>query len=371
MDSSVKYEKFGTSENDPKFKRFYQDTRFRIAGCTVAAITIAVVFAIVLAVVLTTQLTSHDVYVCEESTQVEADGLKVTTLKISEEALQGEYVGSCGGIEFQSTVNDSYIYLSVTTTSGEAVVTVLSAVNLSMTMMGASSMTFLVMGNQTGSAKYVDYDVPEKYVSMMDSIMMGQAKMSDDVLQLLNKTVNETRQSALENLAMSQETLLIIEAANALGDIYSGSRYPSLMNFYLLALQLSSARSRSTPKSQDVVTNSRRRRQTCTQPRHCSQNANDGYFCADQCSQNDFGGDVCAVESCPFVYEGRRYTNECNGLCGPDCCCWKSICDDCCLHTFCLTHDDCCNERGFYTWTCFAVLWNAIRGFSCSDIFDC
>ena len=58
--------------------------------------------------------------------------------------------------------------------------------------------------------------------------------MSNEVLQQLdNKTVDETRQSSLENLAFSQEVLLIIEAAKALGNKgVQGSDYPSAMSFY-------------------------------------------------------------------------------------------------------------------------------------------
>ena len=64
--------------------------------------------------------------------------------------------------------------------------------------------------------------------------------MTDDVLQMLdNKTVNETRQSMLYNLAMSYEATLIIEAAQALGDHgIMGMDYPSVMSFYQFALRL-------------------------------------------------------------------------------------------------------------------------------------
>ena len=53
----------------------------------------------------------------------------------------------------------------------------------------------------------------------MQSMIIGQRNMSQEDLQELdNETVNETRQSSLENLALSQEALLIIEAARAFDD---------------------------------------------------------------------------------------------------------------------------------------------------------
>ena len=69
----------------------------------------------------------------------------------------------------------------------------------------------------------------------------------DYVLQKLdNKTVNETCQSVLYNLAMSYEATLNIEAAQALGDRgIMGMDYPSVMTFYQLALHLANVRERN------------------------------------------------------------------------------------------------------------------------------
>ena len=74
----------------------------------------------------------------------------------------------------------------------------------------------------------------------MESIIAGDRKMTDDMLQKLdNKTVNETCQSVLYNLARSYEIILIIEAAQALGDRgIMGMDYPSVMSFYQLALYI-------------------------------------------------------------------------------------------------------------------------------------
>ena len=48
-------------------------------------------------------------------------------------------------------------------------------------------------------------------MNLMESIMAGNGKMIDDMLQKLdNKNMNETRQSVFYNLAMSYEATLII-----------------------------------------------------------------------------------------------------------------------------------------------------------------
>ena len=64
-----------------------------------------------------------------------------------------------------------------------------------MTMMGVESANFLVMENQPGQEKYVDYVIPKNLTNFMQSIMVGQENMSNEVLQQLdNETVDQTCQ---------------------------------------------------------------------------------------------------------------------------------------------------------------------------------
>ena len=89
----------------------------------------------------------------------------------------------------------------------------------------------MMMKNQA----YVDYVVPKAYVHLIQSAMeLGE--IPSEVLQLMNNsTVNETRQLVLENLAMSQESLLIINATKALGDLeVHGADYRMAMRQYLI-----------------------------------------------------------------------------------------------------------------------------------------
>ena len=185
--------------------------------------------------------------------------------------------------------------------------------------------------------------------------MAGNRKMTDDMLQKLdNKTVNETRQSVLYNLAMSYEAVLIIEAAQALGERgIMGMDYPSVMSFYQLALRLASIRNLESDieyKAGDNLApdsrgyNQQRRAESCPRP----------------------GGTTCQSGRCPF----RRYSNDCFGMCGRGCSCWSIVCGDCCVHQYCLTHDECCARRGFLTVTCFSVIFRKPFS-SCTDTFRC
>jgi hypothetical protein len=224
-----------------------------------------------------------------------------------------------------------------------------------MTMMGVNNTDFLLMErDQQDHIDYNDYVIPRDAKSLMESIMSGNGKMTDDVLQMLdNKTVNETRQSVLYNLAMSYEATLIIEAAQALGDRkIMGMDYPSVMSFYQFALRLASTRDISGARV------SKAKDSFASDPRGYQHRQKRAVLCDN--------GATCSSGRCPF----RKYDNDCFGMCGPSCTCWDFVCDDCCIHQYCRTHDQCCHDAGFFSLTCFSV---AVRKpfASCTDTFRC
>ena len=185
--------------------------------------------------------------------------------------------------------------------------------------------------------------------------MSGNGKMTDDVLQMLdNKTVNETRQSVLYNLAMSYEATLIIETAQALGDRgIMGMDYPSVMSFYQFALRL-------------VVTRNMITGATETKAKDSFSSDSKGYHRQQRnvrCSSN---GASCPAGRCPFRSEG----NNCFGMCGPQCTCWSFVCGDCCVQQYCRTHDQCCADRGFFSFACLSVAWRVL-GSRCSQTYRC
>ena len=108
-------------------------------------------------------------------------------------------------------MNATYAVLSITTTTGEYIVYIVHPLASNMTMMGVNNTDFLLMerNEQDHNIDYEDYVIPRNAKSLMESIISGNRKMTNDVLQMLdNKTVNETRQSVLYNLAMSYEATL-------------------------------------------------------------------------------------------------------------------------------------------------------------------
>ena len=285
-----------------------------------------------------------------KSDQPSPSGLSSDTT-VTQEQLQGEYYGTEGGIQFSSTVNATYVVLSITATTGEHVVYIVHPLASNMTMMGVNDTNFLVMEhNQQNRINYDDYVIPRDAMNLMESIMAGNGTMTDDMLQKLdNKTMNETRQSVLYNLAMSYEATLIIEAAQALGDRgIMGVDYPSVMSFYQLALRLASFRDNEAGDS------------------FASDSSSRGYQHRQQRSVRCNNGATCPAGRCPF----RRGDNDCFGMCGKGCSCWSFVCGDCCVQQYCLTHDQCCLDRGFFSFACLSVAWRVL-GSQCSQTYSC
>ena len=45
--------------------------------------------------------------------------------------------------------------------------------------------------------------------------------------------------------------------------------------------------------------------------------------------------------------------NQCFGMCGPGCSCWKWVCGDCCWHKGCAAHDSDCRKCSWRNpWAC-------------------
>ena len=352
MDSSVKYQKFVvTQEDGAGAKKSESSSVCLIAILVVLSLLAIAVICTAIGIGVGLSLTRG------RSDQPSPSGLSSDTT-VTQEQLQGEYYGTEGGIRFSSTVNATYVVLSITTTTGEYVLYIVHPLASNMTMMGVNDTNFLVMENdQKDHIDYDDYVIPKDAMNLMESVMSGNTKMTDDMLQKLdNKTMNETRQSVLYNLAMSYEATLIIEAAQALGDRgIMGMDYPSVMSFYQLALRLANARENKDTEYDGTGSELDTREYQHRQKR------------ATRCSSN---GATCAPGQCPYRLVVGDYRNDCFGLCGYGCSCWSFVCGDCCIHQYCLTHDDCCRRRGFWSWSCLSVAWRVL-GSRCSQSYRC
>ena len=354
MDSSVKYQKFQVTQegghHDAKQSAKYASSSTCLLTALLVVLSLLAIAAICTAIGIGVGVSLNR----SRSEQPEPSGLSSDTT-VTQEQLQGEYYGTEGGIRFSSTVNATHVVLSVTTTSGEHIVYIIHPLVSNMTMMGVNGTNFMLMeNNQQDHIDYDEYVIPRDAINQIESIMAGNGKMTDEILQKLdNKTVNETRQSVLYNLAMSYKAVLIIEAAQALGDRgIMGMDYPSVMSFYQFALRLASIRDLESGTKYKVKDN-------------ISPDSR-GYQHRQQRAVLCNNGATCSSNRCPF----RKYDNDCFGMCGPGCTCWDFVCDDCCVHQYCLTHDQCCADVGFYTLTCFSV---AVRKpfASCTDTFSC
>jgi hypothetical protein len=343
MDSSVKYQKFVVTQEDGGAKKSAKSS----SVCLTAVLMILSLLAI--AVVCTAIGIGVGVSLTRtNSDQPPPSGLSSDTT-VTQQQLQGEYYGTEGGIRFTSTVNATYAVLSITTTSGEYVVYIVHPLASNMTMMGVNDTNFLVMERIQGNRiNYDDYIIPRDAMNLMGSIMAGNGKMTDDMLQKLdNKTVNETRQSVLYNLAMSYKAVLIIEATQALGDRkIMGMDYPSVMSFYQFALRLANIREISEYEAGDSFASDSR-----------------GYQHRQQRAVRCNNGATCPSGRCP----GR---NGCFGMCGKGCYCWSHVCGDCCVHQYCLTHDQCCVDEGFFSSACLSVVWRVL-GSRCTETYNC
>ena len=342
--TGAKYEKF-TTKNEREYDKL------RKSSCTTKCLVLVVLIIVAAATIVAVSVAIGiriGIAIGDHDNEEECKtGLNAITVTQGE--LEGEYYGSNGGIRFQAIVNSTYFTLTITTITGEHVAFIIHPIELNMTMMGVNNTNFMIMENQPGRPKYDDYIVPEAAMNMIMSMMMGEMKMSDEMLkQLDNTTVNETRKHVLYTLAMSDEAILIIEAAQALGSLgVEGSQYPAAMRFYQFALQLAKAKESTEEESRlrlrntkSITKRSRKRSVLC-----CSNGA------------------TCASDACPTG-------DECFGMCGKGCWCWSFVCGDCCVHEYCRSHDQCCDEHGFFSSACFSIAWNILIS-ECTDTYVC
>lgn len=348
MDSSVKYKKFAVTDGDLDTEKPSDHDKIRsgqkcvIIGALLTIALVAVISALAIGI-------GVGVSVSQSKQTAPSGGL--STITVTDEQLEGYYYSqNSGGIYFLSTSNSTHVVLLITTTDGQQIVYIVHPVVSNMTIMGVNDTNFMIMENQPDRPKYDDYVIDRDAMDMMMSLMDGRVNMSDRVMQHLdNTTVNETRVSVLQRLATSEKAILIIEAARALGDQgVQGTDYSSAMNFYLFAIQLGNlGAGDSTATGAISDTNALQRRK-----RYGQTTCNNGA--------------ECSPGRCPF----RKYSNDCFGMCGPNCLCWGFVCGDCCVHQYCLTHDQCCADEGFFSWACLSVAWRVL-GSRCTSTYGC
>ena len=207
-------------------------------------------------------------------------------------SFQGEYYGDEGGIQFESSVNDTHIHFKVSTIGGELVLLIIRPVETPMMMFEVNDTAFLTVKNEQWPDD--EYVIPKAYTNDMESIMMGFEAMTNEMLDKMdNETVSEKSHNSLESLTMSSQASLIIEAALALGETgLTGADSQAAMKFYTIALKLQNARNSVHP-----VTN---------MPSYSSGSERSLQRRSQQCSSNSA---ICPSGRCPY----KKDSNDCFG----------------------------------------------------------
>jgi len=252
--------------------------------------------------------------------------LKVTTL--TEYTVEGSYVEKVTGrgLHFISTTDS----LSITTLEGQPLLTAGRSVG-SMRLVSVGKDRFIQQKDEEGST---DYAVPASDVGGIMDIVPGTLEALVGRLQSVDGNVHSQKlQASTEELLTRSEVQLIERAAFALGGKgVTGLKYPSILPFYLATLQL-----------QRLLTNST---SVDYPPSHLySKHVSKRASCFETCPP------------CP--------NDNCLGMCGLACNCWRFLCGDCCYHLGCYDHDLCCRERFVQTACLFPF------GFSCGSHYQC
>ena len=152
-------------------------------------------------------------------------------------------------------------------------------------------------------------------------------------------------QTSVVQLLAHPAVQLLEPAALALGSDLgiTGEDEPAAMPFYTTALTLTEAHHRQQRGKLSTV-----------------EKTNPWDFFTDRVTtQGKYPN--CDIDTCPPCKE-----DECYGLCGYGCNCWKHVCKDCCYHKGCRDHDKCCRNRGFFDAACLFPFW-----FKCNKRFKC
>lgn len=176
-------------------------------------------------------------------------------------------------------------------------------------------------------AKNSDFFVPDAFAGILSS---GNKTVLRDLVHILNSSDSDNRLRDSAFTILSSEGKLLLDAVVALGNAgVTGVEYPSVLPFYMAALRLAQLVKKSNLSS------------------HVDRAPSQGETedCLDECPP------------CPY--------QQCLGMCGYGCNCWKWACGDCCYHLGCYEHDICCRKK-FVRTACLIPL-----NFKCESGYNC
>ena len=165
---------------------------------------------------------------------------------------------------------------------------------------------------------YVPDDVPQT-PDVRRTFLRRQKGMEE------HEALRNHYQQAMSELHYVPEVQLMERALAALGD--NSTRLEVLKPFYSLCFNLLKASDVETPPELKA-------------PRDLEDNSIDGEKKKRGCE--------------------KPKENNCRGMCGPECTCWKCFCGDCCWHRGCYEHHRCCKKKPYSSYCLLPV------GLTCS-----
>lgn len=137
-------------------------------------------------------------------------------------------------------------------------------------------------------------------------------------------------QTSMEKLRGKQEMQLLEHVSHALHD--EARHYPITRAFHVMSMSLLAAEHGKNTHARD------------TETAGLNNHRYTSIFDKKRGTCEDLRGDP------------RR--NKCMGMCGPKCWCWTIVCKDCCFHTGCYQHDQCCSKSRLSGYCLFPFFHN-------------
>lgn len=198
---------------------------------------------------------------------------------------------------------------------------------------------------ESGTAR--DYAIPKYHGSFAGTRDHGKFSHLLGKLKKLDRGAHtRVLQKSMQQVLTEPEIQLLRDAAVAMGQRgITGRGYPSALPLYMMAMRFS-----SNPSSTITTDDHPQRDLFDEKPEH--------FFTRMKRSSQ-----TC-LSKCPPCKD-----QECLGLCGRGCTCWKWACGSCCYHKGCFYHDLCCSKRP-YSLACWVPLeFDCDKKYVCKDPF--
>ena len=262
----------------------------------------------------------------------------------SEHKIEGSYTDfiSERGIRFTSTTNTLFIE---TIPGGESLLLATEPIG-SMRLVSIGSSVFI----QSDEENSMDYLVQREQhdISEFSKDHEGLQSLKNKAAEISENVHLKALQDSLQDLLSRPEVELIEDAAHALGEEegINGQDSSSVLPFYLAALHLHKLQHAASRFNHSMQNHHALQAGNSFTPNHLPVR---GKRHSDPC-----------FETCPPCQD-----QQCLGLCGLNCHCWKIVCGDCCWHLGCYEHDRCCREKFLRTKCLFPFKFRCERPYKC------